>query len=302
MAFFSNCLLVFNEDNELGEVEYDPFQMKTAPHLPSRAPDILFVAKEHFDRLKPNLLTGAADLVVEIVSPESRGRDRGDKFYEYEEGGVREYWIIDPGRQKAEFYLLEANGRYMPALVDAENRYHSTVLKGLFLDVECALAGVATETAGSSASMGQRLIKGFSRLRDKYAGSWRFRQVNHPHVHRVLTTTGSERPRSVSSVPSPISVSKCLPSKEASQCREIQHTAVAADREAIRQIDIKGSKYNLVGELRTERLNSPVHFTVVIVPDGPPMYDQNGIRVVCQFAIEIPRQNRRSGWLPLGHL
>lgn len=34
-----------------------------------------------------NLLAGPADLAVEVVSPNSRGRDRGAKYYEYEQGG-----------------------------------------------------------------------------------------------------------------------------------------------------------------------------------------------------------------------
>jgi len=37
-------------------------------------------------------------MVVEIVSPDSQSRDRGDKFYEYEEAGVLEYWILDQTR------------------------------------------------------------------------------------------------------------------------------------------------------------------------------------------------------------
>src|SRR5437773_12287542 len=37
---------------KLGQVCQDPFQMKTGPHLPGRAPDILFVAKENMGRFK----------------------------------------------------------------------------------------------------------------------------------------------------------------------------------------------------------------------------------------------------------
>ena len=90
---------IFVEDNDLGEVAYDPFQMRIDAVASSRAPDILFAAKENLHRLKKNYLDGPADLVVEIISPESRGRDRGDKHFEYEKGGVREYWLLDPERR-----------------------------------------------------------------------------------------------------------------------------------------------------------------------------------------------------------
>ena len=80
-------------------------------------------------------MEGPADLVVEIISPESRARDRGDKFYEYEQGGIPEYWLIDPVRQQAEFYQLGADGISRPAPIDDQGRYHSAALPGLWLQV-----------------------------------------------------------------------------------------------------------------------------------------------------------------------
>jgi Uma2 family endonuclease len=54
------------------------------------------------------------------------GRDRGDKFVEYEAAGVREYWLIDPDRKQAEFYQLAETGRYQLAALDGEGRFYST--------------------------------------------------------------------------------------------------------------------------------------------------------------------------------
>ena len=134
-GFLIALLRVFAEENHLGEVRSEPYQMKPALHLPGRAPDIFFVAQAHLDRLKKTYLEGPADLIVEIISPESRARDRGDKFYEYEQGGVLEYWIIDPTRNQAEFYQRGEDGYYRPILADAQGRYHSAVLPGLWLEV-----------------------------------------------------------------------------------------------------------------------------------------------------------------------
>ena len=100
-----------------------------------REPDLLFVAAAHLPRLQETYLDGPADLVVEIVSPESAGRDRGEKFIEYEAGGVLEYWLLDPQRQWAEFYLLQ-NGRYHLAFAGAAGEYRSTVLPGFWLRTE----------------------------------------------------------------------------------------------------------------------------------------------------------------------
>jgi Uma2 family endonuclease len=133
--FLTAVLSVFVETRDLGVIRPAPFQIKSGPDLPGREPDLLFVAVDHLDRLKETHLDGPADLVVEIVSPESAGRDRGDKFYEYARGGVAEYWLIDPEMEWAEFYQLE-KGRYRVAFVGREGRYEALVLPGFWLWVE----------------------------------------------------------------------------------------------------------------------------------------------------------------------
>jgi len=133
---FLNILLSFYVSvRNLGRVLLSPFQVKLGPDLPGREPDVLFVAREHLDRLKDTFLDGPADLIIEIISPESQQRDRGAKFYEYEAAGVSEYWLIDPQRRQAEFHQLGEDGFYHPVLSDAEGVYRSAVLPGFWLRV-----------------------------------------------------------------------------------------------------------------------------------------------------------------------
>lgn len=131
-GFLESLLRIFVESRQLGIVRNAPFQMKLEH---GREPDLLFVATAHLQRLQETYLDGPADLVVEIVSPESAGRDRGEKFIEYEAGGVLEYWLLDPQRQWAEFYLLQ-NGRYHLTFAGAAGEYRSTVLPGFWLRTE----------------------------------------------------------------------------------------------------------------------------------------------------------------------
>jgi len=121
---------------DLGVVLGPPFQMKTGPDLPGREPDLIFVAHEHFDRLKDIYLDGPADLVVEVISPDIRSRDSRDKLHEYEEGGVPEYWMLDPYRKRAGFYQLGDDGVYHLVPPDENGIYESAVLKGLRLRVD----------------------------------------------------------------------------------------------------------------------------------------------------------------------
>jgi Uma2 family endonuclease len=132
-GFLGAVLHGFCEYADLGVVLGAPFQMKLA--TAGREPDLLFVAKAHLERLRETYLEGPADLVVEIVSPESAGRDRGEKFYEYAQGGVPEYWLIDPQRQWAEFYRLQG-GHYLPVLSGGVGQAEATVLPGFWLRVE----------------------------------------------------------------------------------------------------------------------------------------------------------------------
>lgn len=124
------------EEFELGKIRTDPFQMKTGPDLPGRAPDLLFVANRNLKRLHNTHLEGPADLVIEIISPSTKTIDRVDKFAEYQAGGVREYWIIDPATKTAEFYRLGRNGKYQLADTDADGLFRSQALKGFWLEVD----------------------------------------------------------------------------------------------------------------------------------------------------------------------
>jgi Uma2 family endonuclease len=134
--FLTAVLRIYAESRNLGVVRSAPFLMRL-PNIPSgREPDLLFVAAAHRDRLKETHLDGQADLVVEIVSPESRLRDRGEKFAEYELGGVPEYWIVDPDLRRADFYRLDPQGRYRLAEPDAGGAYWAGVIPGFWLRVE----------------------------------------------------------------------------------------------------------------------------------------------------------------------
>jgi Uma2 family endonuclease len=132
-GWLATLIRMFVEARKLGVVHVDPFQMKAAPDLPGRAPDILFVANRNLSRVKKLHVSGPADLVVEVISPGSRGLDRGNKFFEYEQGGVKEYWLIDPERKQPEFYLLGRDRLFRLANQANDPTYHSVVLKGLWL-------------------------------------------------------------------------------------------------------------------------------------------------------------------------
>ena len=70
------------------------------------------------------------------ISPSSRKVDRKDKYKEYEKGGVREYWLIDPKRETADFFRLGKDRRFHAVAVDSDGVFNSEILPGFWLRVE----------------------------------------------------------------------------------------------------------------------------------------------------------------------
>lgn len=52
-------------------------------------------------------IEGAPDLVAEILSPSTRRKDCTLKLNKYREADVREYWIIDPDKEKVIVYVFD---------------------------------------------------------------------------------------------------------------------------------------------------------------------------------------------------
>jgi len=163
VAFLMQLMGLFIQLFQLGELLPAPFEMRAIPDGPAREPDLLFVAREHLDRLTPERLSGPADLVVEVISDDSVARDRADKFYEYQAAGVKEYWILDsrPGCERADFYVLDEKGRYCPVPVDPNDRYHSTMLPGFWLQADWVTSAKSPDVLTALAQIvgPQRLVE-----------------------------------------------------------------------------------------------------------------------------------------------
>ena len=134
-SFLEKIMGIYVEARGLGKIIRAPFVMRVEKVQSAREPDLLFVQNNRIHLIKETYLDGPADMVVEIVSPESIGRDRGDKFVEYERAGVGEYWLIDPLRQTAEFYELAGDGRYRLSITSPDGVYHSKAISGFRLRV-----------------------------------------------------------------------------------------------------------------------------------------------------------------------
>jgi Uma2 family endonuclease len=125
--FLLFLLKLYLHKTGVGIMRHDPFVMRPKPGMPGREPDIHIVLKERAHIVKDTITQGPADVVIEIVSPESVNRDKVEKRAEYEQGGVREYWILDPLEKSTLFLHLGADGKYQE--IPLQNGvFHSRVL------------------------------------------------------------------------------------------------------------------------------------------------------------------------------
>lgn len=68
-------------------------------------PDISIICDS--DKLNDKGCVGAPDWIIEIVSPSSKLMDYFTKLFKYRTSGVKEYWIVDPIKQRVTVYFFE---------------------------------------------------------------------------------------------------------------------------------------------------------------------------------------------------
>lgn len=86
---------------------------------------------------------GTPDLVVEIISPRTAGRDRKDKLRLYEKHGVKEYWLVSPYGQVVEIFVLGDDGKYcFPLCFKKDETAESHLFNGLNIELDMIFEGI----------------------------------------------------------------------------------------------------------------------------------------------------------------
>jgi Uma2 family endonuclease len=123
-----------------GEVLFAPMDV----HLSDATvvqPDVLYVSAARADRIGEQEITGAPDLVVEVVSPSTSHRDVFDKKRLYEANEVREYWIVDPDSETVEVHTLTDEGLSLHERHVETGPAASALLDGFTVDLDALFSG-----------------------------------------------------------------------------------------------------------------------------------------------------------------
>jgi Uma2 family endonuclease len=93
-----------------GSVFYAPVDLQLSDHDIVQ-PDLVVISQQRRHIMSVSRLTGAPDLVIEILSPSNPQHDLHIKRRLYEHSGIPEYWIVDP-EQRQVLQLHLQGGRY----------------------------------------------------------------------------------------------------------------------------------------------------------------------------------------------
>jgi len=97
------------ESRQLGKMYYAPIDIVLSNENIVQ-PDILFISKEKRSIIGEKNIQGAPDLVIEILSPATREKDRVLKRKLYARFGVKEFWLVDGEKKEIEVLTLQQEG------------------------------------------------------------------------------------------------------------------------------------------------------------------------------------------------
>ena len=95
-------------------------------------PDISVICDKN--KLDDRGCNGAPDFIIEVVSPSSRKMDYSTKNTLYSDAGVREYWIVDPEKQRTTIYRYEEDAA--PTVLP----FDQTITVGIYGDLKINIA------------------------------------------------------------------------------------------------------------------------------------------------------------------
>ena len=122
-----------------GKVYLAPLDVVFDPHNVTQ-PDLLFIRQERLGIVGETNVQGAPDLIVEVLSASTRGRDLGVKLRLYAHYRVPFYWVVDPEARTVQPYTLAAEGYVEEPALQAGQTLTCPLFPGIAIDVAALFA------------------------------------------------------------------------------------------------------------------------------------------------------------------
>ncbi|MBM4072928.1 MAG: Uma2 family endonuclease [Planctomycetes bacterium] len=116
-----------------GRVHFPVLRVRIRPGK-FREPDLMLLLDAADPRQQDRYWVGA-DLALEVVSPDKPQRDLVDKRFDYAEGRIPEYWIVNPLNDTITVYRLEGESYVEAGVYGRGQKAASVLLDGCMVDV-----------------------------------------------------------------------------------------------------------------------------------------------------------------------
>jgi Uma2 family endonuclease len=134
-----HLIQTYLDSHQIGEVFAAPFDALLSD-FDVVVPDLLYLSNERSRFLTSKNLQGPPDLVIEILSPSTRTRDKRLKRDLYERVGVEEYWVVNPDEDRVDVYRRSAGAFAEPVSVPRSGTITTPLLPDFELPLDRALA------------------------------------------------------------------------------------------------------------------------------------------------------------------
>lgn len=118
----------YAREHDLGVVIGAPMDVILEPNTIVQ-PDLLFIRHENIGIIG-DVIEGAPDLCVEVLSPSTGLNDRYVKSLVYARCGVQEYWIVDPVRESVAVFELQGGAYVLRTEAFDDTIVSSSVMSG----------------------------------------------------------------------------------------------------------------------------------------------------------------------------
>ena len=137
-------LRVFAKEHGLGVVIGAPMDVILEPNTIVQ-PDLLFIRSDNIGIIG-DVIEGAPDLCVEVLSPSTSLHDRHTKKAVYARCGVPEYWIIDSAREIVSVFEIDGDTYRLRTEATGDDVVTSGVLTGFQITARSVFAYASSQT------------------------------------------------------------------------------------------------------------------------------------------------------------
>lgn len=127
-----------------GEVFFAPVDV-IFPGATPVIPDLLYLRADQAHLITERGIEGVPELVVEILSPSTRGYDQTVKLNKYAAAGVPHYWIVDRSPPRLMAFELVGNTYRVAAALGPGDRWEPAAFPGTALDMAVLFEGIPDE-------------------------------------------------------------------------------------------------------------------------------------------------------------